>query len=149
MSLLPLFLAALCFSSLFWSASILRWREVFPLWMMGAGLLFLMHWPIAECGHIGHEAVYMMFFEHHETPQAGDTLSYPAVQLLWWLWGVLFFWLDPGTAALLLHALIPSLMAQWVEGKQKYALFLWTLTVPLFFSWSCSLYNVLPPMVMA
>ena len=127
-----------------------HWKEF--LWLPG---LLLFAWLIApdlqRQDYIGHEASYIDFFLGKQQLTEGTTLSYPAMQLWWWFWGLVLpenpRWCS--LIALAWGSMTALMFGHWVRlwfGDVLGVLAsIWLLSHPVFLAWSTSPYNVIFP----
>ena len=128
------------------------WFLLSTVLVLGAWIRLLWFGSLQSTLFEGHEANYLIYFEHLDTPNVGDTANYPAMQWWWYLWG--FVVPKTETAALLISVctglasiLVLSESLRRLTQRTWPALMLGVLlcTHPLHVAWSTSIYNVMPP----
>ena len=63
------------------------WFLLSTVLVLGAWIRLLWFGSLQSTFFEGHEANYLIYFEHLDTPNVGDTANYPAMQWWWYLWG--------------------------------------------------------------
>lgn len=128
-------------------------RQNLYAYILSVFTLFIYHYPLEECEHIGHESFYFELSLGIQSLHAHDTLHYPSQQVLWWFAHFLpthsFILFLP----LLISAFIPVIFSIFCShnapSKRFLPAILWSLTLPSFLDWSCSFYNIIPPLLFA
>jgi|GEM_PF-5810629 len=121
-------------------------------WVFCLVICTLPSWPEAA---IGHEAVYeAIYYGGLWFPES--TLAYPAMQLWWYVWGMIL-WHHPWglifvpilTSTLIIVLFIRILDLQKIAGKWLYCCVALLLIHPEWASWMGKIHNIMPPLFMA
>jgi len=149
-TLIPIYI---CFFVLL--VAIVRFRHLllntFWLSVFFGGILFILGPSITDWEPLGHSSQYVPYFMGASVPGSGDTLSYPAMQLWWWVWGL--FLPDSSEWMLLVSLLFGGLgvaatalfMYRLMGFKAAAVVAVWLLSHPLTIQWSHSVYNIIFP----
>ena len=120
---------------------------------LGFAILLLYHFPLEHCEHIGHEGFYFELIQGLHPLQNHDTLHYPTQQVLYWMLHyvpipnlVLFYPLLLATLVPIFFSILCSIS---ISTQPKWPSFWWMLSLPAFLDWSCSFYNIIPPLLFA
>ena len=123
------------------------------MFCVGFSALLFYHFPLEHCEHIGHEAFYFELSQGLHPIQNHDTLHYPTQQVLYWMLQfvpipnlVLFY---PIVLATLVPIFFSILCSISISTQPKWPGFWWMLSLPAFLDWSCSFYNIIPPLLFA
>ena len=135
------------------SRSVFFVRQNFYTYVLSFFTLLIYHYPLDECEHIGHESFYFELSLGVQSLQAHDTLHYPSQQVLWWFAHFLPIHDFIPVLPLVISALVPiifSLICNYDSSPKRFLpAILWSLTLPSFLDWSCSFYNIVPPLLFA
>ena len=141
-------LGALCF--LFREVKKSIWKDVLIIVMIVGIRMSIM--PIERHSFEGHEAEYIRYFMQERLPGEGDTASYPAMQIWWWLWGNIFssfpkmpIWISSVFGAGSIILLVQALMKIFRQTTHGIVWLSWLVCLPIHWVWSLSAYNVIFP----
>ena len=119
------------------------------LLMIGLRLLYL---PLDSQAVVGHSVQYLEVF-HGKVPTIGDSTFYPALQIIWFLFGkIALGFIDPRVLSATLGVIsiwwltVPTPSNEPLRGSQiNWLPMIWLFMLPAHIFWSHSMYNVVFP----